>query len=161
MKSQKENLIFIVEDNEIFAGMLKFRLSQIGYDNVKVFYNGKECMEHLYMNPGLVLLDYKLQDISGLDILKEIKSINPDMQVIILSSQETIQVAIDTMKYGAFDYLIKNDNVFDKLEITLRKVFKINELIHKTRKFKELKKSFLTTLTLLITMMLMLGTGVI
>lgn len=161
MKTENESLIFIVEDNEIFAGMLKFRLSQMGYENVKVFYSGKECMENLYLNPELVLLDYKLQDVSGLDILKEIKAINPDMQVIILSSQETIQVAIDTMKYGAFDYLVKNDNVFDKLEITLKKVFKINELMRKAKKLKDLKKSFVTTLAVLTILILLLSTGVI
>jgi two-component system response regulator AtoC len=80
--------------------------NQWGY-GVKTFSLGKETLDSLADNPDLVLLDIMLPDINGNDVLRKIKSINPHLPVIMLSAQGNIEVALDSLKLGAYDYFPK------------------------------------------------------
>lgn len=108
MKNQSAK-VFVVEDNLIYQNLLTYDLSAKGF-NVTAFTNGEDAIALLHQLPDVVILDYKLAGgMNGMDVLKAIKSINPSIQVIILSAQSDLEVAINTLKYGAFDYVEKTD----------------------------------------------------
>jgi DNA-binding NtrC family response regulator len=123
------NNIFIVEDDPFYREIILNHLLQQDFDSIQVFKNGKELSDNLYKNPDIILLDYNLTDKNGLELLKEVKGFNPDIQVVFLSGQETIEVAVESLRYGAFDYILKNDLALDKLNKVLSKIQNINKLV--------------------------------
>ncbi|MCD4683534.1 MAG: response regulator [Bacteroidales bacterium] len=124
--SQKK--IFIVDDNEMFAEMLKDRLTNNPSYRISVFNTGEECIKNLYLNPDLIILDYFLNDVfkeaaNGLEILGEIKRHNDQIHVIMLSSQEKYTVAAQTISKGAEQYVVKDDDAFYNIGKILRDIF--------------------------------------
>jgi DNA-binding NtrC family response regulator len=102
--------VFIVEDDQMFATAVKFRLEKDGEFEVTVFPSGKEFISNLYQNPDIVTIDYHLPDMSGLELLKEITAYNKDIVPIIVSGQEEVEVVVQTYRNGAKDYITKNSN---------------------------------------------------
>lgn len=107
--------IFIVEDDRFYAELLKYHLELNPDYQVTVFENGKTYLNALQEKPDMVCLDYSLPDFTGEELLKRTKSNSPNSEVIIVSGQEDISVAIKLLKEGAFDYLIKDDEVRDRI----------------------------------------------
>ncbi|PKP24412.1 MAG: regulator, partial [Bacteroidetes bacterium HGW-Bacteroidetes-22] len=99
--------IYVVEDDPLFAKTLKFHLSLNPDYEVEIFSDGRKCIDNLFKNPALITLDYNLPGMSGLNVLKKIKELNPDLPVIIISSQHDVKVAVDLLKEGAYDYIVK------------------------------------------------------
>ncbi len=121
METQKLN-IFIVDDNKLMDMSLKQYLEKrFGSNiNVSVFYDGESCLEKVDKSTNIVILDYFLDSVNkyaknGLEILRSIKKINPKTEVIMLSSNENIGVAIESFREGASDYIVKDNNAFPKL----------------------------------------------
>ena len=119
--------IFIVDDNEMFTQMLSDHLLENPKFKISVFYTGEECINNLFKNPDLVILDYYLNDKSkdaadGLEILSEIKKYNERIQVIMLSSQEHYGVALQTIAKGAAQYIMKDNNAFKKIDEFLKEM---------------------------------------
>ena len=112
--------IFIVEDDTWYGEVLQYHLALNPEYKVELFKCGKDCIDNLHKNPSIITLDYSLPDISGHEILKKIKSHNPDVPVIIVSGQEDISVAIDLLKEGAYDYIVKNKDTKDRLWNTIK-----------------------------------------
>lgn len=149
MKTAAKTKIFIVEDEMVFQEMLTFYLKdKLGYQ-VEAFSNGEEAILNLYKKPDIVLLDYNLLDQNGLDVLKKIKSINPDIHVLLVSGQKNIPVAVDVLKYGAFDYVVKNDNVYEVIADKVKHMIRISEAFE-IRKRKKLARVLVFSITLLI-----------
>lgn len=107
--------VFIVEDDQFTAAMLRHHLSLNPDNDVEVFHNGKACLENLYRKPDVICLDYFLPGETGEVILNKIRAKNPDLPVIIVSGQEDVSTAIRLLKDGAYDYIVKDENVKDKL----------------------------------------------
>lgn len=127
MKTAAKTKIFLVEDEMIFQEMLStFLKEKFGYQ-LEAFSTGQECLSNLYKNPDIVLLDYNLLDQTGLEILKEIKSVNPDIHVLLISGQKNIPVAVDTLKYGAYDYVTKGDKLFDQVPQKIQEMMRLSE----------------------------------
>ena len=124
--SQKH--IFIVDDNEMFNNMLKDYLSQNPALKITSYGTGEDCLENLYQNPDVIILDYNLNDIykeaaNGLEILEEIKKHNNPLHVIMLSSQKRYGIAAQTISRGAEQYVIKDDDAFENIDKILRDMF--------------------------------------
>lgn len=102
--------IFIVEDNELYSTLLQHSLDQEDKYDVSVFKNAQELFAHIHENPDIVTIDYNLPDRDGLDILREVQNYNKDIQCVILSGQEKVDVVVDCYKNGAKGYIIKNDH---------------------------------------------------
>lgn len=120
--------IFLVDDNVMFAEMLKDHLSRNSAYKISVFNTGEDCLDNLYQNPDLILLDYNLNDVfkdaaDGLKILEEIKKRKTRAHIIMLSSQERYAIAAQTISKGAEQYIIKDQNAFDNLAKILRTIF--------------------------------------
>lgn len=116
MKAQGIN-IFLVDDNKLMVTDLKHFLgNRFGADlNISVFNDGESCVAKIDKDTHIVILDYFLDGKNGLEVLKLIKAINPKTEVIMLSSNEDIVLAIDTFRNGATDYVIKGNGSLKKI----------------------------------------------
>jgi len=107
--------IFVVEDDEWYRELLTYNISLNPDYEVRQFSTGKDCLNSLSDEPMLITLDYRLPDMDGETVLKEIKKYNKSIEVIIISEQEKIETAIDLLKKGAYDYLVKTKDIRDRL----------------------------------------------
>lgn len=136
METQGINL-FIVDDNKLLASDLKiFLQNRFGSDLIiTTFENGESCLKKIDCSIHIVILDYFMEGKNGLEILKVIKSINPKTEVIMLSTNEDIAIAIETFRAGARDYVLKGDGAW-------KKVMKIVDIII-TKPIRIIVKGFL------------------
>jgi len=107
--------IMIVEDDPWYGKILQHHLSLNPDYKVSRFLTGKECLENLHQKPDLVTIDFSLPDMDGDALFKKIKEYSPDLPIIVISSQENISVAVNMLKMGASDYLVKDDATKDLL----------------------------------------------
>lgn len=133
----KTNKIFIIEDNIFYGNLLMSRIEDLGYSDIELFTTGEDCMKDIHKQPEIIFLDHNLPDVKGLNILKEIKSTYPQIQCVMISGQATIGVAINALKYGATDYLLKgkDDDIY-KVESVIKDCIKFYELQTLNRKKK-------------------------
>lgn len=99
--------IFLVDDDPVYRSIYAYYLKTLGYDNISQFTDGLQCVNNLVQSPDIILLDHDMGAMNGTETLKKIKRYNPDIFVIYLSGQDQLEVAVDALKYGAFDYIIK------------------------------------------------------
>lgn len=132
MENQSEFKFFIVDDDVFCSSLYEQHLNNIGCTNITHFSNGIDCLNNLHENPDIIFLDHNMNDLTGFEVLKKIKRINPAIYVVMISGQDDIKTAVDALKYGAFDYLIKDDQVSTKIEILISKIIKIKEELKKS-----------------------------
>ena len=113
--NQEPLKIFLVEDDVIFAKIMSHHLSLNPEYEVEIFPDGKSLIKNLYKNPTLISLDYNLPDMTGLDVLKQIREFNPDLPVVIVSGQQDVATAIELLKKGAYDYILKDQDTKERL----------------------------------------------
>jgi response regulator of citrate/malate metabolism len=101
--------------------------------------NGIEGFKEIFDKKmaDLVILDYHLGRVDGMDILKKAHAYNPDMNIVFLSAQKKVQIAIDSLKYGAIDYLVKDEEAFPKLEEIIKEIAENKKSKGKFRLFKK------------------------
>lgn len=107
--------IFIVEDDKIFAKRLHYQLSLNPDFEINEFHDGQSLIKALDQNPNLITLDYHLPDMQGDAILKKIKLKTPNTPVLIISGQQDVGTAVELLKNGAYDYLVKADDLVNRL----------------------------------------------
>ncbi len=122
--AEKPLKIFVVEDNEWYNKILVYTLSLNPDYEVKSFFNGKDFLNCLNESPDVVTLDYRLPDITGLEVLKRIRQENSDVQVILISEQGDIDTVVSLLKHGAYDYITKSDDIKDRLLNTVQNIQK-------------------------------------
>jgi len=128
MSTSQPYKAFIVEDNEWYNKLLVHCLSQNPDIEVKNFFNGNDFLKALHENPQVVTLDYKLPDLDGAVLLKKIKEYNPNIEVIIISDQSDIEVAVELLKHGAYDYLVKSPDMHSRIFNNVNNVLKKSSL---------------------------------
>jgi DNA-binding NarL/FixJ family response regulator len=116
MKTQGLNL-FIVDDNHLMVTTLKQYLqNKFGLDiRISTFNDGDSCLAKVDQDTNVVILDYYMEGKNGLEVLKAIKEINPKTEVIMLSNNENMALAIETFQAGATDYVVKGSNSWSKI----------------------------------------------
>jgi two-component system response regulator AtoC len=107
--------VFVVEDDLMYSKILKHKLSLDPEFDVKLFSDGKSFERYIDDKPDIVTLDHSLPDITGLELLKKIKKRQPNIKVIVLSAQEDVATALEMLRNGAYDYIIKDTQAMDKL----------------------------------------------
>ncbi len=114
--------IYLVEDDVFYADIVADLFEIKKYPRPKIFLSAETMLDNLYKKPDIIILDINLPGMSGAEALKKIKEFDPDIYVIILSAQEDVVTAVNTLKHGAFDYIIKNDKAFVRLVKIMEKI---------------------------------------
>ncbi len=131
MDVNKNLLIYVVEDNRVYNKLVVKFLNDQGFSNVKSFLAGKECIMDVKKGgrPDVVIQDYTLEDMTGLDVLVNVKKLSKKSEFIFFTGNESMEVAINTIKYGAYDYIVKdNDVAFKKMLDKIGKISRLQEL---------------------------------
>lgn len=128
MINEKKILLFLVDDDVLFLKSLQNEFTLNTDSEIQTFATGELCIESISENPDVIILDYFLNSVdknavNGLETLDRIKSINPEIPVIMLSSQDKIDVAVNCMKHQAFDYIVKSETAFLRLQRTITTIF--------------------------------------
>lgn len=135
-------LIYVAEDNEWYQRLLVHQLSLNPDYEVKAFSSGKEVLDAMDKQaPKVLTLDYRLGDMTGEKVLSLVSQRFPDTSVIIVSEQGEIETAVELLKMGAFDYLVKSDDIRERLHNTIQHI-RENEGLRK--KVDTLKKEVQT-----------------
>jgi polysaccharide export outer membrane protein len=124
--------IFLVDDDAFCLNVYRRHLAKLGYNNISVFENGSDCLNNLTENPDIIFLDHGMSELTGIEVLKRIKRFNPDIYVVFLSGQEHIETAVNALKYGAFDYIVKGEMELDNMTKVLAKIAEIREMLRKS-----------------------------
>ncbi len=132
MKNEKIKL-FLVDDDAMFLKSLQLEFLDHADFVVETYATGELCIKNLAGNPDVIILDYHLDGIdktamNGIDTLDKIKTMNPDIPVIMLSSQDKIDVAIKCMHHRAFDYVVKSETAFMRLKKIITTIFKYKKM---------------------------------
>ncbi|MCE5346254.1 MAG: sigma-54 dependent transcriptional regulator [Bacteroidales bacterium] len=120
--SEKPFKIFVVEDNEWYNKLLVHTLSLNPDYEVKSFFNGKDLLNCLNESPDIITLDFRLPDMTGLEVFKKIRTEDEDVQVILISEQEDINTVVTLLKLGVVDYITKSDDIRDRLLNTVKNI---------------------------------------
>lgn len=130
--------VFVVEDNEWYNKYLRHTLSLNPDFSVSSFFTGEDLLNELYKNPPQCLtLDYRLPDYNGVDLLKKVKDEFPEVEVIAISEQEDIETAVELLKLGAYDYLVKSEDIRDRLLHTVNRLRKNEGLKQQITELKQ------------------------
>lgn len=124
-----ENLIFVVDDDFLLLSLIIENLSDNKDYTVQGFSTAEDCIEQLYKQPKIIVLDYNLNAgvgvMNGIQALKKIKQEVPSTKVIMLSGQEKLNVAGELLDIGIFDYIIKDIDAFNILEKKIIKALEV------------------------------------
>jgi two-component system response regulator AtoC len=107
--------IFIVEDDPWYGQILEYHLSLNPDYKITRFLTGQDCLNNLYQKPDLISLDFGLPDYPGDKLFQKIREIAPNVPVVMISAQDAISVAVNLLKIGVADYLVKDDATKDLL----------------------------------------------
>lgn len=128
MKEKEKIKLFLVDDDAVFLKALEIEFLQHGDFNIETFATGELCVKNLSKKPDVIVLDYHLDGViknamNGIQTLDEIKKFNPELPVIMLSSQDKIEVAIKCMHHEASDYVVKSETAFVRLKKIISLIF--------------------------------------
>jgi DNA-binding NtrC family response regulator len=133
MKNNNKMKLFLVDDDVVFLKLLEIEFLQQADFTIETYSTGELCIENLAHTPDVIILDYYLDGIdknaiNGLDSLDAIKRIDPGIPVVMLSSQDKIEVAINCMRHKAFDYVVKSETAFLRLQKIISNIFRYKKI---------------------------------
>lgn len=128
MKNENKIKLYLVDDDALFLKSLEIEFMEHADFDIETYATGELCIANLSNNPDIIVLDYHLDGIdktamNGLETLDRIKDSNPDIPVIMLSSQDKIDVAINCMHHRAGDYVVKSETAFFRLQKIITTIF--------------------------------------
>ena len=159
MKTNKPINIFIVEDNKVFSMAVKAEIKEAFEDlplMLHDFETGEACMKKIKeVKPWVVIMDYHLNSkypnaADGIEVLDMIKKENKNTNVIMLTSEDNIDIALKSFKHGASDYIVKSETTYRKINYSLFNLLKIMEAKKEALKYKYFTGIFIGLMGLLI-----------
>jgi two-component system, OmpR family, response regulator len=133
MKNEHRIKLFLVDDDALFLKSLEIDFLQKADLEINTFATGELCLANLSQNPDVIILDYVLDSIdknamNGLETLDKIKAFSPDIPVVMLSAQDKIDVAVNCMHHKAFDYVVKSETAFIRLQKIITTIFRYKKM---------------------------------
>ncbi|TRX31915.1 response regulator [Flavobacterium sp. ZT3R18] len=133
MNTSNKIKLFLVDDDALFLKSLEIEFMDHADFEIETYSTGELCLANLSNNPDVIILDYHLdgidkEAINGIDTLDKIKAFNPEIAVIMLSSQDKIEVAIECMHHQAFDYVVKSETAFVRLQKIISSLFEFKKI---------------------------------
>ncbi len=125
--------LFLVDDDAVFLKSLEIDFLERADFTIETYATGELCMANLSHEPDVIILDYCLDGIdptamNGIETLDKIKVYNQDIPVVILSSQDKIEVAVNCMHHRAFDYVVKSETAFVRLQQIITTIFRYKKM---------------------------------
>ncbi len=157
MHQTKNSLIFIIENSVVYRDLIVGYLKSNNFSNVKVFQNGEECLKSLHLKPDLIVLDYVSAGMNGLDLMRKIQARHHTIDFIFLSGQNDLEVAVQIMKLGAADYIVKNNDAPQKLVQSIKRLINSTKRQHLKEGFKIGVVGFFVLLFLVIMVILLIS----
>ena len=141
MEDNKKMLIYIVDDDAAHAQQLNNHLNKFKNFEYKTFSNGEDVLTHLDENPDIIIVDYPTTQTAedtqrGANLLKEIVSKKPDTDVVIISPTDSNDRAMEMVRYGAADYVVRNESEFTRLENTIYAIIRKRKLVNELKAYK-------------------------
>jgi two-component system response regulator AtoC len=131
-----DKLIFIIDDEQTIARLLTYWVKDKWKYNAEVFPTGEDALRKINMKPDLILLDIMLPGMNGIEILKRVKQFDENIPVIMLSAQGSVEVAVESLRFGAYDYFPKPIDL-QRLEPAVRNALKNYDLVKELHNLKE------------------------
>jgi len=133
MKIENKIKLFLVDDDAVFLKSLEFQFLDHADFDIETFATGELCLASISKKPDVVILDFHLNGIdktaiNGLQTLDEIKKIDENIPVVILSSQDKIDVAVQCIHHNAFDYVVKSETAFVRLQKIITSIFELKQI---------------------------------
>lgn len=133
MKPENKIKLFLVDDDVVFLKSLEMEFLDRGDFAIEAYVSGELCVANLSHEPDIIILDYLLDGtdknaMHGIQTLDKIKAVNPDIPVIMLSAQDKIEVAVNCMHHKAFDYIVKSETAFLRLQKIITSVFHLRKI---------------------------------
>ena len=133
MNSKNKIKLFVVDDDAIYLKLIEIEFLQYPDFKLETYESGEICIENLSHAPDLIILDYHLDGIdknamNGIQTLDKIKASNPGIPVVMLSAQDKIEVAINCMHHKAFDYIVKSETAFLRLQKVIATILDTQKL---------------------------------
>lgn len=150
MRKRTDPLIFIVEDNPVYNKLVVSYLHSKKFNRIESFLTGEDCLKRIGEKPDIIIQDYLMEGLDGLEVMKATKKVHPHTEFIILSGQDSIEVAINTLKFGAYDYIVKDQLALTKMVDKITKIVATQDLVRNNRRFKTGIFLFLATLITLL-----------
>ena len=125
--------IFLVDDDLFCLHLHEQHLKTLGIRDISKFETGTDCLNNLIEYPDIIFLDHKMDTLSGFDVLKKVKRFDPNINVVMISGQEDLQTAINSLKFGAFDYIIKCNDIQSKITDVLSRIEKLDNATKKKK----------------------------
>lgn len=128
MENDNKIKLFLVDDDAVYLKSLEIQFLEALQFEVQTFATGELCIKNLSENPDVIILDFHLDGVdenamNGLKTLDIIKSINSEIPIIMLSSQDKIEVAVKCIQHNAFDYVVKSETAFLRLKKIITIIF--------------------------------------
>lgn len=131
-----DKLVFIVDDELAISKLLSYWVRDKWNHKIEVFYNGEDMLKKLNLKPDLILLDIMLPGLDGIETLKRVKQFDENLPVIMLSAQGRIEVALESLRFGAYDYFPKPIEI-QRLEPAVKNAIKNYDLVKELQHVKE------------------------
>ncbi|CAM4258765.1 response regulator [Flavobacterium terrigena] len=133
MKNDNKIKLFLVDDDAVFLKSLEIQFLEHADFEIETFPTGELCIANLSQKPDVVILDFHLDGIdksaiNGLETLDKIKEIDSEIPVIMLSSQDKIDVAVQCIHHNAFDYVVKSETAFLRLQKIISSIFQLKQI---------------------------------
>jgi DNA-binding NtrC family response regulator len=129
INDEKIKRVFIIEDNEMHSMMMDYLLSKENNFNIFRFSTGEECISKLNLRPDIIILDYSLPGINGMETFTQIKAIEPEIPIIVITENRNAKIAQQFKDKGAYKYIVKDTNSFHQLNSVVESI-----LIHLSEK---------------------------
>lgn len=123
METNQHLKIFIVDGDPKILHSYEQHLRSGGYQNILLFHDADACLFNIpRQHPDVIFLDHNLKLFNGIDLLKKIRCIKPDVYVVFISNRHDVQTVFHSLQYGAFDYIIKGSNEAARINAVLKKI---------------------------------------
>ena len=156
MQNTKNPLIFIVEDSVVYKDLIVGHLQSKKFSNIKTYKSGEDCLKELPLKPDLIVLDYSIEGMSGLELMRKVKKDHPEIDFIFLSAQNDVEVAVKIMKLGAADYVVKNEKAPARLVEAIEQTMTVTKNIKMQKGFSVGVVGFFIMLFLVIMSIIMI-----
>jgi two-component system, OmpR family, response regulator len=139
--TKKQQLVFLVDDDERYLDALEHNLKLDFKNGVKVekYSSGDDCLKNMHKDPAVVILDYYLTGSTktGIDVLKKIKKEKPEAEVVMLSGHEKLNIAVNCVRNGAYDYVVKNESAFVRTGHVVKNLLNVRRIRKESRSYEK------------------------